>query len=41
MNADLKNDQNDTCDFEDTVKWSKEMIEVTEFLSSASNGNID
>lgn len=31
MNADLKNDQNDTCDFEDTVTWSKETIEVTNF----------
>ncbi|KAL2738747.1 coiled-coil domain-containing protein 13 isoform X1 [Vespula squamosa] len=27
MNTDVKNDLNDVCDFEDTVTWSKEMIE--------------
>nr|KAF7401909.1 hypothetical protein H0235_015245 [Vespula pensylvanica] len=31
MNADLINDLNDVCDFEDTVTWSKETIEVTNF----------
>lgn len=33
MNTDLINDLNDVCDFEDTVTWSKETIEVTNFYN--------
>lgn len=36
IGKDIKNDPENTCNFEDTVTWSKETIEVTVLCKSTS-----